>query len=282
MSIKNCIGIIFIVFISVHAGAQQKKLVLWYDQPAKDWNEALPIGNGRLGAMIFGRPGNELIQLNEETLWTGGPVDLNPNPEAPKYLQPVRDALFKDSIAQAVRLLKKMQGPDTEMYQPLGDIIIKQQFNSDPSNYYRDLNISNATSTTKFTADGVEFTREIFSSAPDQVIIIRLKANKSKALNFSIDVGHELQYQKSVTGNKELVLKGKARITNDERRNPKPFIYEDDENCDGMRFQFRIKPVTTDGKISSTDTSLLITNATEVLLFVSAATSFNGFDKCPV
>jgi alpha-L-fucosidase 2 len=82
---------------------QQKKYVLWYDQPAKEWNEALPIGNGRLGAMIYGRADSELIQLNEQTLWTGGPVNLNPNPGAPQYLQPVREALFKDSIAEAER-----------------------------------------------------------------------------------------------------------------------------------------------------------------------------------
>ena len=113
--------------------------MLWYNQPAKEWNEALPIGNGRLGAMIFGRPGIELIQLNEETLWTGGPVDKNPNPDAPKFLQPVRDALFKDSINQAIQLLKKMQGPNTEMYQPLGDIILKQELRNKPSAYYRDL-----------------------------------------------------------------------------------------------------------------------------------------------
>ncbi|HVF82475.1 MAG TPA: glycoside hydrolase N-terminal domain-containing protein, partial [Flavisolibacter sp.] len=118
--------LLFFLLLTTALSAQQKGLVLWYDAPAKDWNEALPIGNGRLGAMIFGRPGTELIQLNEQTLWTGGPVDLNPNPVAPKYLQPVRDALFKDSIGQAVNLLKKMQGPDTEMYQPLGDIMIKQ------------------------------------------------------------------------------------------------------------------------------------------------------------
>ena len=78
--------------------------------------------------MIFGRPDIELIQLNEQTLWTGGPVNLNPNPDAPKYLQPVRDELFRDSINKAVRLLKKMQGPNTEMYQPLGDIVIKQKY----------------------------------------------------------------------------------------------------------------------------------------------------------
>ena len=227
---------ILLLFSVSSLSAQNKNFVLWYDKPAKDWNEALPIGNGRLGAMIFGRPDTELIQLNEQTLWTGGPVNLDPNPDAPKYLQPVRDELFRDSINKAVRLLRKMQGPNTEMYQPLGDIVIKQKYPGEASNIYRDLNIANATATSKFTADGVEYSKEIFTSAPDQVIVIRLKASKAKQLNFSVDVFHELLYKKLVTESKELVLKGKARITNDERRNPNPMIYEDSARCDGMRF----------------------------------------------
>ena len=262
------------------AKAQKKDLLLWYNQPAKEWNEALPIGNGRLGAMIFGRPDTELIQLNEETLWTGGPVDKNPNPNASKFLQPVRDAIFKDSINKAIQLLKKMQGPNTEMYQPLGDIILKQGIKNKPSAYYRDLDISTAVSTTRYTADGIIYTREIFSSAPDNIIIIKWTASKPKTLSFTIDVNHELHFEKLVTNSKELVLKGKARITNDESRNQRPFVYEDSVRCDGMRFQFRIKPVT-DGKINNTDTSLIISNATEAILFVSAATSFNGYKKCP-
>ena len=272
--------LIILLFISFFSYAQKKDLLLWYNQPAKEWNEALPIGNGRIGAMIFGRADTELIQLNEETLWTGGPADKNPNPHASKYLSPVREALFKDSIGQAVQLLRKMQGPNTQMYQPLGDIVLKQDIKNQPSAYYRDLDISNAIATTRYTINGIEFTREIFSSAPDQVIVIRWKASKPKALNFSIDVRHELNYQKLVTTSNELVLKGKARITNDENRNTKPFIYEDSIHCNGMRFQFRIKPLTN-GVISKTDTSLIISEATEAILFISGATSFNGYDKCP-
>lgn len=270
-----------VLVLALGSHAQQAKNVLWYNKPAKDWNEALPIGNGRLGAMIFGRPDTELIQLNEQTLWTGGPVELNPNPEAPNYLQPVRDELFRDSIGKAVRLLKKMQGPNTEMYQPLGDMVIKQQYAGAISSVYRDLNIGTAVAATKVVAGGITYTKEIFSSAPDQVIVIKLKASKAKALNFSIDVFHELLYQKSVIASNELVLQGKARITNDERRNPKPLIYEDSASCDGMRFQFRIKAIAKDGIVNHTDTSLLVTGATEVIVFVSAATSFNGIDKCP-
>ena len=274
--------IIFIAFIFITVKSfSQSPLTLWYNQPAKDWNEALPIGNGTLGAMIFGRTGEELIQLNEQTLWTGGPANLNPNPNAFQYLQPARDAILKDSINDAVKLLKKMQGPNTQMYQPLGDIIIKQKFTGEPTNYYRDLNISNAIATTKFTADGVEYTREIFSSAPDQILIIRLRSSKPNALNFTVDVNHELKYQKLVAANKELVLKGKARIDNDERRNQKPLIYEDAAKCFGMRFQFRVKAINKDGLVTDTDSSLIISNSSEVILYVSAATSFNGYDKCP-
>jgi len=278
---KFKIIVIACVFLQLKS-FNQNGLTLWYDKPAKDWNEALPVGNGTLGAMIFGGVKEELIQLNEQTLWTGGPVNLNPNPTAWQYLQPAREAILKDSINQAVRLLRKIQGPNTQMYQPVGDIVIKQQFAGEPISYYRDLNIGNATATTKFTVDGVEYSREIFSSAPDKIIIIRFRSSKTNALNFTVDVKHELQYQKLVTTNKELVLKGKARITSDERRNPKPLIYEDSSGCKGMRFQFRIKAINKDGLVSNTDTSLIISNATEVVLYVSAATSFNGYDKCPV
>lgn len=262
-------------------GIAQSPLTLWYNKPANDWNEALPLGNGTLGAMVFGRPAEELIQLNEQSLWTGGPANLNPNPAAVNYLQPAREAILKDSIKDGVRLLKKMQGPNTQMYQPLGDIIIKQKFSGDPRYYYRDLNIGNATAVTKFVADGVEYKREMFISAPDKVFIIRLTGSQKGALSFTVDVNHELRYQKTVTAANELVLKGKARIADDERRNQKPLIYEEEAHCKGMRFQFRIKAVNKDGVISSTDSSLIISNATEVILYVTAATSFNGYDKCP-
>jgi alpha-L-fucosidase 2 len=257
------------------------QLVLWYNQPAKDWNEALPLGNGRLGAMVFGGIQEELLQLNEQTLWTGGPANLNPNPEAPNYLQPVRDALFKDSLRQATRLLTKIQGPNTNMYQPLGDLLIKQAFTGIPADYYRSLDLSTATSLTRFTANGITYTREVFITAPDQVIVVKLKASKPGALAFTVDVTHELQYQKMVTGSGELVLTGKARIESDERRNTKALLYEEAQHCNGMRFQFRVKAVTANGTVNHTDSSLIVSNATEVVLIVSGATSFNGYDKCP-
>ena len=122
---RKIVFIVVLILAGSAATRAQQQLTLWYDKPARDWNEALPLGNGRLGAMIFGRSDTELIQLNEQTLWTGGPVNNNPNPDAMKYLQPVREEIFRDSINKAVRLLRKMQGPNTEMYQTLGNIVKK-------------------------------------------------------------------------------------------------------------------------------------------------------------
>jgi alpha-L-fucosidase 2 len=231
--------------------------------------------------MIFGRTGEELIQLNEQSLWTGGPQNLNPNPTAIQYLQPVREALFKDSLRLAGTLLRKMQGPEVQMYQPLGNILLKQQFVGDVSEYTRSLNISTAVASVNFTANGVHYSREMFASAPDKAIVMHLTADKKGGLNFVVDVDHPLQYAKMVTLGNELVLKGKARIYNDENRNVKPMDVEDAEHKNGMRFQFRVKIVNKDGEISHTDSSLVVKNATDVVIYVTAATSFNGYNVYP-
>lgn len=255
-------------------------LKLWYQQPAKNWDEALPIGNGRLGAMIFGRLDKELIQLNEETLWTGGPVDSNPNPDAPKYLPEVRKLLFEGKSGEASKLMRKMQGPNTNMYQPLGDVVLRQVLNGAVTEYTRDLDISTAISATRFTVNGVKYTREYFSSAPDQVIVMRLKSSKPKALNISLSLFNELAHQVVASGDDELVLKGKARIYSDERRNPKPIIYTDSLRHNGMRYQARIKVAHTDGEVS-TDSLLRVSNASEILVLITGATSYNGYSVYP-
>ena len=273
---------LIVLFLALNLFTQaQTNLRAWYKQPAENWNEATPIGNGVLGAMIYGRTSEELIQLNEQTLWTGGPQNLNPNPQAVNFLQPFRDAMFKDSLKLAGTLIRKMQGPDVQMYQPLGDIILKQQFSGEVKDYSRSLNISTAIANTIFNAGGVQFSREIFASAPDKAIVMHLTSDKKGALNFSIDVNHPLSYTKSVNASNELVLKGKARIYNDEKNNPKPFDFEDAEHKNGMRFQFRVKIVNKDGELIHTDSSLVVKNASDVLVYITAATSFNGYDKFP-
>ncbi|WP_211217501.1 glycoside hydrolase family 95 protein [Segetibacter koreensis] len=283
---KKLLFVFFSIMLIFSQLLAQQNLKLWYKKPAAVWTEALPIGNGRLGAMVFGKVSEELIQLNESTLWSGGPVKTNVNPDAPKYLPLIRKALMKDEDYEtAIALAKKMQGVFTESYMPLGDLLIKQNFkDTTPSSYYRDLNIEDAISTTKFTIDGTEFTREIFSSAPDQVIVIRLTSGKPNQLNFSVSTKSLLLYQLVASGNDELIMKGKAPVHVDpsyHNTDKDPVAYEDTTGCNGMRFQLRIKAVTKDGTVKADTAGIHIGNASEAILFLSAATSFNGFDKCP-
>ncbi|MFD2288293.1 glycoside hydrolase family 95 protein [Pedobacter petrophilus] len=275
-------SLVLIICLCTTVSAQKPELsnTLWYRQPAKNWDEALPIGNGRLGAMIFGRVESELIQLNEETLWTGGPADPNPNPDAPKYLPEVRKQLYAGNNREAVKLMQKMQGPNTNMYQPLANLNLKQKINGTVSNYSRTLNIADAIATTSFTVSDVIYKREIFASFPSQVIVMRLTASKKNALNVSFGLDDELEHQVKTDGNNQIILSGKARITSDERSNIKPFIYSDSLHHNGMRYQARLKVIRTDGKLS-TDSLLNVKGATEILLMISGATSYNGFDQYP-
>jgi alpha-L-fucosidase 2 len=263
----------------------QQDLKLWYNKPAEVWTEALPVGNGRLGAMIFGKTNEELIQLNEATLWSGGPVKTNVNPQSPEYLPKVREALFKGDYETANALVKKMQGLYSQSYMPLGDLVIKQSFsNNQPSSYYRDLNIQDAVAVTKFTADGIEYKREVFASAPEQVIVVRLTANKPRKLNITVGAKSILPNNRSVISNSEIILKGKAPAHADPsyfNANKEPVIYNDPAGCSGMRFALVVKAVNKDGNVSSDTSGISIRNASEIILYLSAATSFNGFDKCP-
>ncbi|HSC39590.1 MAG TPA: glycoside hydrolase family 95 protein, partial [Chitinophagaceae bacterium] len=277
-----CVFLFAIISVSF---AQQPPQKLWYKKPAKVWTEALPIGNGRLGAMVFGGVSEELLQLNEGTLWTGGPVRTNVNPGAYDNLLLAREALFKDEdYAKAYEYAKKMQGYYSESYLPLGDLIIRQPFkDTQPSAYYRDLNIADAISTTRFTIDGTQFTRQVISSASDQVIIVHLTANKPGALNFTAGINSLLSYRLSVLNNHEISIRGKApsHIAPNYVHTTSPITKDDTTGCRGMRFEWRIKAIAKDGTTTTDTSGISVKNASDVVIFISAATSFNGFDKCP-
>jgi alpha-L-fucosidase 2 len=271
---------------SVSESGAQPNLKLWYKQPARNWNEALPVGNGRLGAMVFGKVDEELIQLNEETLWSGGPVNDDPNPMAKDVLPEIRAALLREDYEQAEKLTQRMQGLFTESYEPLGDLIIRQSFGgSAPSTeYYRDLDLATAISTTRFKADDVSYSREIFISAPDQVIVIHFSSDKKQSIHFSLQPKSPLYHTVSAGSNDEVILKGKAPSHTDPsymQTMEIPVVYNDPSKCKGMRFELRIKAVSGDGEVTTDAQGLHVRNASEVTVIISAATSFNGFDKCP-
>ena len=198
---KVFISLAFIGTINTAFGQQPDKL--WYKRPAKIWTEALPVGNGRLGAMVFGGVQDELIQLNEGSLWTGGPVRTHVNPGAYENLQIVRDALLKEEdYAKAYEYTKKMQGYYSESFLPMADLSVRQSFaDTNITAYYRDLNINDAMTTTRFTIGGTVYTRQVISSAPDQVMVIRFTAGKAGKINFTAGINSLLNCNKSLTKN---------------------------------------------------------------------------------
>ena len=283
--LRNFSLLLISMVIFFNAAPAQQNGKIWYKQPAAAWTEALPVGNGRLGAMVFGKVNEELIQLNENTLWSGGPVKTNINPDAPKYLPLIREALNNEDYDKATELTKKMQGLYTESYLPLADLHIIQQFkDTAASAYYRELDIKNATVTTRFTIDGTSYTREVFASAPDQVIVVKITSSKPSQLNLHINANSLLHYTNIPASDNELVMKGKAPAHVDPsyyNKNANPVIYEDTSGCNGMRYELIIKATHKDGSVHTDTSGMDIRNSSEVVLFLSAATSFNGFDKCP-
>ncbi|WP_229214978.1 glycoside hydrolase family 95 protein [Dyadobacter bucti] len=276
--------VVFLLFYNSNSAHAQQNLKLWYKQPARNWSEALPVGNGRIGAMVFGGVNEELIQLNEETLWSGGPANKNPNPDAYKYLPQVRKALENEDYKLAEELTKKIQGLFTESYEPLGDLMIRQELAGKPSAYRRELDISNAVSTTTFTSEGTEYSREVFISAPDQVMVVKLKAGKKGALNFTASTSSPLVYNNVAIANDQLAMKGQAPSHTDPnylQTMEIPVVYNDPSQCKGMRFELRLKVKESDGEVTTDSAGVHVRNASEVVLLLSAATSFNGFDKCP-
>ncbi|MDP9080172.1 MAG: glycoside hydrolase family 95 protein [Bacteroidota bacterium] len=275
--------VLFVFIFPFHAFSQDN-LKLWYKKPAKVWTDALPVGNGRLGAMVFGGVKHELIQLNEATLWSGGPVRTNVNPGAYANLQLAREALFKnEDYAKAYNYAKGMQGYYSESYLPLGDLTITQNFKDTvTSAYYRDLNIRDAITTTRFTTGGITYTRQVIVSAPDQVIIIHLTASKIGQLNFKIGTASQLRHHPVVISANEIALKGNApsHVQPNYVESSDPITY-DSTGCRGMRFELQVKAINRDGQVSADTSGISVKNATEVTIFLSAATSFNGFDKCP-
>jgi alpha-L-fucosidase 2 len=253
--------------------------LLWYRRPAERWVEALPIGNGRLGAMVFGGVVKEHLQLNDDTLWSGSPTDWN-NPKARGVLPEIRRAaLSGDSIA-ADRLAKQMMGPFTQSYQPLGDLSIVFEHGDVGRDYRRDLDLATAVATVRYKVGDATFTREIFSSHPAQIIAIRLTVDRPERLTFVARLS-SLHRASTETAGKDLRLRGRAPSHVDPSYHDQavPVVYSD---RGGMRFEARLRAVVRDGRTRVDRDGLHVDSASEVLLLLAAATSFNGFDKSPV
>ena len=253
---------------------------LWYNRPAAYWVEALPLGNGRLGAMVFGGVASEHIQFNEESLWSGYPRD-HTNPSAREVLPLVREALFAENYRLGDQLARKMQGPFTQSYLPFGDVHLDFETAgeaAEATDYCRWLDLDSATQHTEFSLRGVRYTRDTFISAPANGLIMRIACDRAGGLSFQVRLDSALRHE-VVCAREELLLSGKAP----ERDDPHYLNKADSVGYgpEGMTFAARLGVQTRGGRVQAEDGRLTIQAADEVTLFLCAATSFNGFDRSP-
>lgn len=261
--------------------------LLWYRQPAwqaqgtpygqkppgprQGWVEALPVGNGRMGGMVFGGPNRERIQLNEESVWNGYQSDRN-NPEALRALPEVRQLIFEGKNEEATRLAEKtMMGVPSRVksYQPLGDLWIElPEVSEKVSDYYRDLSLDSALARVRFQSGGVSYRREVFASHPDGVIVVRLTADQPGRITARISLTREGNDHRSASeaGTNRLLLRGQTPAQDSLGRKT------------GIRFVSQVQALPKGGRVSNVDGVLSVTGADEVLLLISAATSYGGKD----
>ena len=247
-------------FTLCKAQTEQAPMVLQYDKPATYFEESLPIGNGKLGALIYGGTDDDVIYLNDITLWTGKPVDRNLDADAHQWIPAIREALFKEDYALADSLQLHVQGPNSQYYQPLGTLHIKDLGLGEIKNYCRTLNLDSAIVRDSYQRNGKLITREYFASNPDKLIAIRLQGDINCQIALTAQVPHQV---KSTLG--QLTMTGHA--TGDPQ--------ESTHFCTMLS-------VKTDGEMAASDSSLTITKAKEAIIYIVNETSFNGFDKHPV
>lgn len=247
----------------------QENLKLWYNKPAVSWNEALPIGNGRLAAMVYGNPAKEQIQLNEETIWTGQPHN-NVMESQGLIIPELRKLLFekKYEVAQELSRNEIKSAQNGMSYQPSCNLFLQFDGHEKGTNYYRELNISNATSTVRYEVNDVRYTRTSFVSFPDSVLIIHVEASKPESLSFQVSAG-KIQQNSQVA-----VTDGMIKLTGTPQKN---------EGLDPqINFETLIKVFAEGGKTAYRDTSIVISGATSATIYVSIATNFKNYHDVSV
>jgi len=247
-------------------------LTLWYHQPARTWNAALPVGNGKLGAMIFGGVAREQLQLNEDSVWEGYKRDAD-NTDALAALPEIRQLLFADKDEEATTLIgEKMMGvpPGIRSYQPLGDLWIDSPGITNAQNYRRDLDLNNGVATVRYQIGGDTFTREVFASYPDNVIAARITCNHPGKINLQLSMSRELDATSFVDpkDSHRIILRGQIMAQ----------YFTDPKPVPAMRFESQTLMIPKGGTISTSGNKLIISNAGSVELLIAGATDYRGDD----
>lgn len=284
-SIVSVIGLFSLCFTACSVEHKEVPLTLWYNTPADatatdnpnkgydddaEWLKALPLGNGSLGAMVFGDVHKERIQLNEETMWSGSIQDSD-NLEAAKHIEEIKQLLFDGKYKEATDLTNRTQictgkgsghgqGSNAPFgcYQTMGDLWIDFDNKSPYTDYRRELNLDDATARVSYKQGDVNFKREIFISHPDQSMVMRISADKKQQLSFTCQMNRPERYS-TYTENEQLIMAG---------------ALSDGKGGDGLQYMTRLKAVPMNGSVTYSDSTLTVKDADEVLLFLTASTDY--------
>lgn len=252
-------------FMTFSSGMYGQVYKLWYDKPAEVWTEALPLGNGRLGAMVYANPAIDQIQLNEETIWAGRP-NSNANPDALENIPKIRELIFAGKYVEAQDLAneKVMSNINSGMpYQPFGDLRMSFPGHANYSDYYRELDLDSAKASLSYKVGDVTFKREFITSFTDQVVLIRLTADRPGAITFNAHLTSPHRDVKIATGEDFVSLSG---------------VTSTHERVSGrVRFHGRAYANVTGGSVLYRDGVISVEDADEVVLYVSIATNFNNY-----
>src|SRR5947209_15017781 len=255
------------------AHSSTQPMVLWYQQPAEQWTEALPIGNGRLGAMVFGKADVEHLQLNEDTVWAGKRMDRD-NPEALKNLPEVRRLLFAGKPLEAQKLAEeKLMGIPKRQppYQPLGDLWLK--YSREPAevkDYRRELDMDSGVARVSYSIGNDRYTEEVFSSAVDQVLVIHLTCSHPGRISLFATLNREQDSKTVALGNDGLAMSGEA-ITHDDTRHPQ-------EPKQGVKFYAVLRAIAEGGAVRTAGDEVVVDEADSLTLLLAAATDLKGKD----
>lgn len=250
-----------------HAAEAQLPLRLWYNTPATYFEESMPLGNGKLGALVYGGVADNTIYLNDLTLWTGTPVDPDEDKGASKWIPEIRRALFNEDYKTADSLQLYVQGHNSQFYQPLATMhILDRNCGTEYTQYRRTLDLDSALLHDSYLKNGVRFSREYFASHPDNVVAVRIRADKAGAINCSLVLTSQVPHSVKASGG-QLTLTGHA--TGDAQ--------ESTHFCSILTAK-----ADQGGTIAASDSTLSVQGATELTLYFVNATSYNGYDKHPV
>ena len=298
----------FALLVTRASVAQTNPLRLWYDRPATNWNEALPLGNGRLGAMVFGGVPHERLQLNEATLYSGYPGYRDIKLSVTNDYQKVADLIAARHYAEAGEIIQRnWRGKPPAYYQPLGDLLLDFEGQSEATNYCRELDLSNAICRVSYESGGVHFARETFVSFPDQAIVLHLTADKKNSLNFRLRLTspHPTARPQILAAEKQVAMSGQvpsfilspwANLNAlekdheiwkfpeiwDANGHRRPNVQRFQYDGRGIKFDARVLVSAPGATLKGDGQSLQISGADSATIILTATSSFNGFDKDPV